>query len=171
MTRRRPRTAARTVLLDPDGRVLLIRSGDAHRPDIAWWELPGGGLEPGESPAEAAAREVVEETGYTDVRLGPPIGSLRHTWHFSNRSVDQLDVVFVAFLVGDDRQPQALTGGEIAEPSWVTRDELARLTADRAVPVVPSNLLDVLDWLTGGADGERPALQAPSYWPLAPPAA
>ena len=41
-----------------------------HR-DRTTWEMPGGHIEPGESPAEAAARELVEETGAVDFDLEP----------------------------------------------------------------------------------------------------
>ncbi len=40
------------------GKVLL-----AHRRDIDWWNLPGGGMEAGETVEEAMRREVREETG------------------------------------------------------------------------------------------------------------
>jgi len=46
------------VLFDDQRRVLLCR-----RRDIDWWNLPGGGVEPGEMPDEAVIREVREETG------------------------------------------------------------------------------------------------------------
>lgn len=46
------------ALVFDDGRVLL-----AHRRDIDWWNLPGGGMEIGETLAEAVRREVREETG------------------------------------------------------------------------------------------------------------
>ena len=46
------------VLLDEQGRVLLMQ-----RSDNGCWALPGGGVEPGESVAEALTREVAEETG------------------------------------------------------------------------------------------------------------
>ncbi len=49
------------VIVGPDGRVLLIRRGRA--PGRGSWTLPGGKLEPGETPAQAIAREVREETG------------------------------------------------------------------------------------------------------------
>lgn len=44
-----------------DGRVLLIRK--VKGPYTGSWDLPGGGIEHGESPADAVRREFVEETG------------------------------------------------------------------------------------------------------------
>lgn len=59
------RVAARLLLRDPDGRVLLF----PYRPPalggrIAYWFTPGGGVQDGESLAGAACRECLEETGY-----------------------------------------------------------------------------------------------------------
>jgi 8-oxo-dGTP pyrophosphatase MutT (NUDIX family) len=51
-------TTAGGVVLDGDGRVLLAR-----RADTGAWSLPGGIVDPGEQPADAAVREVFEETG------------------------------------------------------------------------------------------------------------
>ena len=52
------------VLVSTDGRVLLFRGGDPGRPERGtWWVTPGGGTDPGESTAEAARRELLEETG------------------------------------------------------------------------------------------------------------
>lgn len=50
------RHSARVLLLDGTDRLLLMRHGDA-------WFTPGGGLEPGEQPREAAVRELYEEIG------------------------------------------------------------------------------------------------------------
>ena len=63
------RTSVRVVLLDDDDRLLLFHTVDPTMPEIGeWWELPGGGIEPGESYAETAVREIGEETGFA-VRL------------------------------------------------------------------------------------------------------
>lgn len=56
------------MIQDGDGRILLTRRTDNGR-----WCLPGGHIDPGESVAEATAREVLEETGLI-IRLGRLIG-------------------------------------------------------------------------------------------------
>jgi len=68
------RVTARVLLLDPLDRILLLRgrfegAGEAER----FWFTVGGGVEPGETIAEAAAREIIEETGFLDAVLGPVI--------------------------------------------------------------------------------------------------
>jgi len=71
-TLRRP--AARAVLLDQHGRVFLMRASDPIDPHKApWWEIPGGGLDPGEDFAECARRELWEEAGFADAEVGPCI--------------------------------------------------------------------------------------------------
>lgn len=56
--------SAIAVVLDEQKRILLV-----HRRDMDFWDLPGGGMEPGELPTEAAIRETKEETGL-DVSVG-----------------------------------------------------------------------------------------------------
>ncbi|GAA4641905.1 NUDIX hydrolase [Gordonia humi] len=53
--------AAGAAIVDDDGRVLLVQRG--HDPEKGHWSVPGGHVEDGESFAEAARREVWEETG------------------------------------------------------------------------------------------------------------
>ena len=67
---RAKRPAARILLLDEAGRVLLFRFTPSDRPPF--WCTPGGALDPGESYAAAARRELLEETGI-DADPGPEI--------------------------------------------------------------------------------------------------
>lgn len=57
------RTTGRMLPVRPDGRVLLLRGWDPHRPDEPFWFTVGGGIEPGETHRDAAIRELLEETG------------------------------------------------------------------------------------------------------------
>jgi ADP-ribose pyrophosphatase YjhB (NUDIX family) len=57
--------AASVVVVDDDGRILLHRRTDNNR-----WALPGGVMELGESIADCARREVLEETALTVELLG-----------------------------------------------------------------------------------------------------
>ncbi|BFU42880.1 NUDIX hydrolase [Krasilnikovia sp. MM14-A1004] len=83
------RPAARVLLVDAAGRILLFHGGDPVAPDESWWFTPGGGLEPGETPARGAARELFEETGLRvdPAELGEPVWhqviefSYRHQWY------------------------------------------------------------------------------------------
>jgi 8-oxo-dGTP pyrophosphatase MutT (NUDIX family) len=68
----RIRPTARVLLFDPDGRILLMK-GRLPRDPLApgvWFTL-GGGVDEGESYEQAAMREILEETGISDARLGP----------------------------------------------------------------------------------------------------
>jgi 8-oxo-dGTP pyrophosphatase MutT (NUDIX family) len=71
------RTSARIVLLDDDGRVLLLCGSDPAVTDGSaprWWFTVGGAARPGETLAQAAARELLEETGLrvdADDMIGP----------------------------------------------------------------------------------------------------
>ncbi|MEZ5211798.1 MULTISPECIES: NUDIX hydrolase [unclassified Gordonia (in: high G+C Gram-positive bacteria)] len=109
--------AASAVLVDDDGRVLLVKRG--HEPEKGHWSVPGGRVEPGETPAQAAVREVREETGL-DVRVG-----------------DELWTAIVPF--GDDSRYEVhdfaatVLGGELRsgddadDARWVAPDQLETL--------------------------------------------
>jgi len=58
------RSVVRAVVLDNREQVLLFHTRDPTYPELGtWWELPGGGLEPGETFRAAAVRELAEEAG------------------------------------------------------------------------------------------------------------
>jgi 8-oxo-dGTP pyrophosphatase MutT (NUDIX family) len=95
------RRAARLVLIDEDGRVFLQHSRDpvdASKPP--WWELPGGGIDGGESSAEAARRELYEETGIDGVEMGPCVWTRHTRFTFAGWDIEQDEWIHVAWLKG-----------------------------------------------------------------------
>ncbi|MEV6347885.1 NUDIX domain-containing protein [Actinoplanes sp. NPDC051851] len=57
------RPAVRVICFDAEGRILLLQWQDPLDPANRIWEPPGGGIDPGETPLQAARRELTEETG------------------------------------------------------------------------------------------------------------
>ncbi len=89
------RRAGRVIVLDPGSRVLLLRY-DEDPPAGRHWATPGGGLNPGESYAAAASRELAEETGWEDVPLlGEVHRNMRLVMHGSG-AVWQHERLFLA---------------------------------------------------------------------------
>lgn len=110
---------AGAVVRDDEGRLLVVRRGNA--PSAGLWSLPGGRVEPGESLAATARREVLEETG-----LVVEVGAVAGYVELPGLADDVYAVTdFFARVVGDASTP--LAGDDAAEVRWVTRDELARL--------------------------------------------
>jgi 8-oxo-dGTP pyrophosphatase MutT (NUDIX family) len=68
--------AARVLLIDPLDRVLLLRG------DLDVWIAPGGALKPGEAAAQAALRELWEETGVEAVELSPYVWTCVHRFEW-----------------------------------------------------------------------------------------
>jgi len=110
-----PVECAGAVVRDDHGRILLVRRGRA--PGAGLWSLPGGRIEPGETPAEAAIREVREETGLEveidDVLITAVVGDgAFRVQDFAAR------VIGGALLAGDDAD----------EVRWADENELAELS-------------------------------------------
>lgn len=85
------------VALDGDDRVLLIKAHDPARPEAgSWWELPGGGIEPGEASTHACLRELHEEGGITTADIGPVIWTQHVTFDFAGWHFDQNEVIHLA---------------------------------------------------------------------------
>jgi 8-oxo-dGTP pyrophosphatase MutT (NUDIX family) len=115
-----PRLGARVLLLDQADRVLLIHARD---PDHHWWELPGGGVDPGETLADTAIREVAEETGIVLEALGPCVWIRETRFRYRNRAHHRRAHVFLAHQAHrftSSRQDQRrITGTDL--PAALTR--------------------------------------------------
>ncbi|MEU2298690.1 GNAT family N-acetyltransferase [Streptomyces antibioticus] len=140
---RTPRAAARIAVVDPEGAVFLFRYDNVEVG--VHWALPGGGLEPGESPQEGALRELREETGWTDLAPGPLLCTWEHDFTHSGVPVHQHEHVYVT--EGPRREP---TGPHLAAAHatdgiltwrWWTREELRNAPE----PVWPPDLARLLD--------------------------
>ncbi len=91
----RLRPAGRVIVLDPDDRVLLFRY-DEGPPNGRHWCTPGGGLNDGEDYAAGARRELAEETGWADVRLGGEVHEATRTMEYADAIVRQHERFFLA---------------------------------------------------------------------------
>ena len=86
-------------MLDPGGRVLLLRAGDPSCPSAGtWWFTPGGGLQESESFEDAARREVREETGLDIHDPGPVVRYRDAEFRFGNMLVHAHEAYFVVFV-------------------------------------------------------------------------
>jgi 8-oxo-dGTP pyrophosphatase MutT (NUDIX family) len=85
------RLVARVLLFDHQDRLLMFYVREPSDPIRgAWWYLPGGGMEPGESPEQAARRELYEETGIENASIGPVVLERRGVhFRFGGRDFEQ----------------------------------------------------------------------------------
>jgi G:T/U-mismatch repair DNA glycosylase/8-oxo-dGTP pyrophosphatase MutT (NUDIX family) len=138
-----PRSGVRALVLDPAGRVLLVRFEDAMG---SWWATPGGGVDPGESDADALARELREEVGLHSFELGPLLWTREH-WHvdprrFGGQQERHYLVRTDAFEIAPSFTVAELAAEGVHEARWFTVDELdTMLTGPRRLGELVRGLL------------------------------
>jgi 8-oxo-dGTP diphosphatase len=123
------------ALVTREGKLLLVRR--AHEPWRGSWDVPGGFCGAREHPADAAVREVREETGLV-VHTTGILGMWIDTYAPSGPNADKvtLNIYFRAVPTRGD-EPR-LDPNEVAEIAWFAPDELPSALA------FPGHLVDVL---------------------------
>lgn len=130
------------TVINPSGLVWVGRRADCASEEEgrgAWWQMPQGGIDAGEGPADAAVRELIEETGMRTVRiLAETSGWLRYdlpatlagkAW--GGRYKGQEQKWFAVRFLGDESEIDitAATGhkAEFTEWRWVPLAEVTEL--------------------------------------------
>lgn len=114
------------AVIEHEGKYLLAR-----RRDIGWWNLPGGGLEYGETVDEGLAREIMEEVHLT-VSIERVVGI------YSKPRKNEVVITFLCHPAPNTDEPQ--TSDEISEIAWFTPDALP----ERFLPKHRERLEDAL---------------------------
>ena len=126
--------------------MLLIR--DPYRT----WGLPKGHVEDGEGAADAALREVREETGLEDLELGPDLGEIDWTFRRRGKRVHKHCRFFLMASARGEARPEISEG--ITECRWLPVEEALRtVDYDNARSILEKGV-ERLGSL--GADGPSP---------------
>lgn len=139
---RRPRretSAGGVVFRDTGAKVLVLLIRDAHD----HWGFPKGHVESGESFADAATREVREETGLSQLEVLGPVRAISWRFRFRGRAIHKTCHYFAIATTDVRTKPQRKEG--IRACRWVTLDQGERLLTHenaRAVLTAARGLMD-----------------------------
>jgi len=131
-------------MVDPSDRILLVKLRLAN--DWSGWVLPGGGIEAGEDPRAALAREIAEETGATSQAfIGPVVARRRHIKPGMVKGFDgQEETLYLvpcrSFEIAPQLDPEQLRAEGVVDVGWWTAADVAG-TDERVVPDTLAELL------------------------------
>lgn len=137
-----PRVAAGALFFDEQGRVLLV-----HPTYKDTWDIPGGYVERGESPAAACKRELAEELGLNQ----KPLRLLAVDWAPAEGEGDKLLFLFDCGPLDPERI--TLDGRELDRWEWVEPAHLDQYVVDRIARRIRSTVAGDNPYLEHGTSG------------------
>ena len=105
------RPSARIICVDDQGRVLLLHLRDPFDGSTKW-EPPGGGIEAGETPQQAARRELIEETGLPGDLIEPAPVEIARAVRWNGREHEHTEWFYLARITKTDVRPAGLVADE-----------------------------------------------------------
>jgi 8-oxo-dGTP pyrophosphatase MutT (NUDIX family) len=141
-----PRAAAGALIVDPRSRSVLLLHRHRFITDRWGWEIPAGGLEPGEPPEDAARREAVEESGWRPLALEPLLD-----YTPMPGGVDQVFHVFLAH--GAEHVGEPTDPSESERVEWVPLPEARAMLTDGRISEGMTLTALALAFATGRLDG------------------
>lgn len=142
-------------MLTPDQRILLMQAQEPVRGFRVWF-TPGGGIEPGESAGTCLRRELHEETGLSDVEIGPFIWRRHHTFEWDNQMLSQDEEFYLLpveqFEPEMERNPSETELMVFRQFEWWTAQEISASDDEFA----PRLLAEHLESLIRNGPPERP---------------
>lgn len=147
----------RVLLISPENRLLLIKYRNTQRSGAPrpCWTTTGGGRDPGETIEQTARREVFEETGISDLRLGPVVWYGEDGHRSGDWGIVFQEHFIVAYAPGEELDTSRWTDHErdqILETRWWTAPEIR---ASQEL-IYPFGLADLLEPILTGVFPQKP---------------
>ena len=139
--RRRP--TVRALVLDEERRVLLLRWARSN--GSTFWVTPGGGREAGESEVDALCRELHEEVGLGQPKIGPALWTTEFVFPWRTGWYRQLETVYLVEVGRSDVAVPELVDDYVREHRWWSLAELESTDAMFGPRQLPELVRDVLE--------------------------
>ena len=142
------RKSCRAVIINPDNEILLIK---IENPEGSWegWITPGGGVNDGEDEIPALQRELYEELGVKDLKIGAKLWMRFHVFPWKGDTVEQHEVFYLVrtnrFEAKPSLHPDIPEFSDLKEFRWWAIDDLQITRESLAPSKLASYLQELLD--------------------------